>query len=114
MQMNENAPCVLLYGHDPMLVGTRAKVIQTGGFRVCEAKSESELAERLKPARCKVLVLCHSLSEQHAEQAALLAKQNIPEIKIIAMEQYSSGYDEMLGSFVRPEEMLAVLTRVLH
>ena len=115
MQIDDNAPCVLVYGEDALLIETRAKVIQTRGFRTCEAKSDSELSQRLNQGRCKAIVLCHTLSELEAERASLLARQKIPGIRVIAMARSSSAYDESLGNFVRPEALLAVVERtILH
>jgi hypothetical protein len=115
MPISENAPCVLVYGQDPVLLETRAKVVQTRGFCTCEASSDSELLERLNKARCKAIVLCHTLSEREAERASLLAKQKIPGIRVIAMARSSPAYDESLGSFVRPEDLLALLeSNLLH
>jgi hypothetical protein len=113
MHMNDQAACVLVYGQDPVLLETRSKVIRTAGFRTCEAHSSSELAERLKPACCKAMVLCHSLTEQEAGRAALLAKEEIPGIKIIALDQSSAVHDGGLNGFVRPEYLIAVLKRAV-
>jgi hypothetical protein len=115
MPMSDNAACVLVYGRDSTLLATRAQVIRAGGFCTCEAKTDSEFLERLKPRRCAALVLCHTLSEGQAGWASQLAKQKIPTIKIIAMAQSSPAVDASLGSFVRPKELLAVLERtILH
>ena len=114
MNVNDNAACVLVYGSDPVLLETRAKVIQTRGFSTCEAASEAELIERMKAARCKVVVLCHTLSESEAARAAQLARQEIPHIKIIAMAHHSEAFDESLGGFTNPHDLLAALSRVYH
>ena len=114
MHVNDNAACVLVYGCDPLLLKTRAKVIETRGFRTCEANSETELLERLKLARCNVLVLCHTLSEDEAERASRLARQEIPLIKIIAMAHSSTAFDINIGGFAKPYELLDALARVIH
>ncbi len=114
MHTDDNTACVLVYGRDPVLLETRAKVIQTRGFRTCEATSDAELMERLKLARCNVLVLCHTLPEDEAVRAFRLAKQEIPRIKIIAMAHYSAAFDVILGGFTKPNELLAALSRVIH
>jgi hypothetical protein len=119
MPLNNDAACVLVYGLDPMLVETRAKVIHTGGFCTCEAVSASQLSERLNRARCSALILCHSLSEEESGRASQLAKRKIPGIKVIAMSAQRSQsapafYDESLVGFVGPEELLSAVKRAIH
>ena len=111
--ISDDASCVLVYGQDPLLLETRAKVIQTRGFRTCAASSDSELSERLNKACCKAIVLCHTLSEREAGRASLLAKQKIPGIRVVAMAQSSPAYEESLSNFARPEDLLALLERTL-
>jgi hypothetical protein len=114
MQANDTPSCVLVYGREPLLLEVRAKVIHTAGFRTCAALSPEELSGQLDLGLCKALVLCHTLSEMDALAAATEAKQKIPDIKVIAMGSYSPVYDNSLGSFVKPEELLECLTRAVH
>ncbi len=74
---------------------------------------DTELLEQLRTAHCAALVLCHTLSDEEAEEAARLAKEEMPDIKIIALSKSSPAFDESFGSFVRPETLLSVLKRNL-
>ena len=116
---NQAVPaCVSLYGHDPMLLSTRAHVIETGGFRTCTVRNHRELVTQLEKARCGVVVLCYTLHEDEALQASTLAKNIQPTAKVVAMESFWSATtldstDAVVSQFGCPQELIAVLKRLV-
>lgn len=117
--MNENEACVLVYGLDNLLLGTRAKVIRTAGFCTCEVACDADLVRELLTGRCKAVVICHTVADSDAERVTLLAKQWVQCVKVIVMSPTGSHFtvsdaDETLRGFVGPVELLAAIHRVLQ
>jgi hypothetical protein len=116
--LRDGAPCVLVHGLDPVLLQTRAMVIETAGFLTYKARCIQELSEGLGRAACRAVVLCHTLSASEAEFASALAKDRTPGIKVIAIEHPPSAiraafYDELLATYEPPESLLSVLEHAI-
>jgi len=118
-QPGELAPaCVSLYGHDPTLLAIRAQVIETGGFRTCMVHNDIELSTQIKRACCSAVVLCYTLHDDEARQAALLAKSIRPSTKVVALESFWSHTtldtaDAVVGQFGGPAELVEAVKRLL-
>jgi hypothetical protein len=70
-------------------------------------------------ARCRAMVLCHSLTPAEASLASALARDRIHGIKIIAMAHPRSPisvnyFGDVLGSFVEPRQLVSVLRHAMQ
>jgi hypothetical protein len=78
-------PKILLIGDDFRLLATRAALlIKTGASTVC--CNAAEMQRDLEGESFDLVVLCHSLSEEHAQKAVAFVRQRWPEAKIFLIE----------------------------
>jgi len=75
-------PKILLAGNDFRLLGTRAAVLgKTGASVVC--CSASETREIIKTEKFDLVVLCHTLSDQEADQIIATVRRLWPQARTL-------------------------------
>jgi DNA-binding NtrC family response regulator len=109
-------PTILLYGHDQLLLMTRARILVGAGFRAimtCEVKQIPQLVRELK---ADLVVLCHSLSCTERVVAAMVAKNHRAEVRTLLMVadgsmrecdyEFSEVADEIFNLSLEPEKLV--------
>jgi hypothetical protein len=77
--------CVLVYGRDPQLGGTRSLILKRAGYQVWTALHLAEVIELTSVPRMDVLLLCYTLSPKDCACALALARGRWPQIQSIAL-----------------------------
>jgi DNA-binding NtrC family response regulator len=116
-------PTILLYGHDELLLMTRARILMGAGFRAsvtCEVKQIPQLVREL---RADIIVLCHSLSCTDRVVAAMVAKNHRAEVRTLLMMadgsmgecdyEFSEVADEMFNLSLEPEKLVEKVRSML-
>jgi DNA-binding NtrC family response regulator len=116
-------PTILLYGHDELLLMTRARILMGAGFRAsvtCEVKQIPQLVREL---RADIIVLCHSLSCTDRVVAAMVAKNHRAEVRTLLMMadgsmgecdyELSEVADEMFNLSLEPEKLVEKVRSML-
>jgi hypothetical protein len=83
MKVNPNS--ILLYGRDEHLLATRQWVLQSRGYRVLTLVDLSAFAAIPQDPPIRLVLLCHSLSEDECEAAMLLAEARWPGIQSLTL-----------------------------
>jgi DNA-binding NtrC family response regulator len=109
--------CVLIYGKNPSLLGTRCLVLQKGGFRVVAISHMSELTH-LQAGDFQVFVLCHTLTPEDQLEAIALAYTANPALHTIVMTAYAPEFhagtmSHFVSAFDGPEELIAQVHRAV-
>jgi DNA-binding response OmpR family regulator len=76
---------VLLYGHDAVLLMTRARILEGAGFRTSVTSELKEITHLARRFPADLIVLCHSLSDMECRTAALIAKHYRPWARTLLM-----------------------------
>jgi hypothetical protein len=108
---------ILLYGHDELLLMTRARVLERAGFRTSMACALREIPQLLDQLRPDLLVLCHSLSRTECVVAGMVAKNHRAELRTLLMVSdscigardygMSEVADEIFHLLLDPEKLVA-------
>lgn len=84
--MESRRPRLLCYGHDDMLLYTR-KCILESDFSVEICTGLTRLGECLRAGPVRVVVICHSVSDQECKAAIEMARAAWPGIKILTLRE---------------------------
>jgi hypothetical protein len=108
---------ILLYGHDELLLMTRARVLERAGFRTSMACALREIPQLLDQLRPDLLLLCHSLSRTECVVAGMVAKNHRAELRTLLMVSdscigardygMSEVADEIFNLLLDPEKLVA-------
>jgi hypothetical protein len=88
---------ILIYGHDPQLLATRALVLRSHGYSVVAATLARELEELLGEARVEesfgLLLLCHSVQPEESVRwlAQTVCSPALRKLQLDAPMKASSG-----------------------
>lgn len=93
--LHSNAPRILVYGQDEVLLYTRSAILRTAGMQAKTIKTRQELEEQMaKPEKhYDLYVLCHSIST--AEQHEICAVAAYAQVKVYPLS-YAMGPSEFL------------------
>ena len=117
-------PTILLYGHDQLLLMTRARILVGAGFRsimTCEVRQIPQLVRELK---ADLVVLCHSLSCTERVVAAMVAKNHRAEVRTLLMVadgsmgecdyEFTEVADEIFNLSLEPEKLVEKVRSMLE
>lgn len=76
---------VLIYGHDPLILQTRRRILERAGHTVWTAEVLDEVESIITTNEVAVLIVCQTLSDEEGEAAITLAHQIRPEMKTLVM-----------------------------
>jgi hypothetical protein len=115
---------ILLYGHDEVLLMTRARVLERAGFRTsmaCELREIPQLLDELRP---DLLLLCHSLSRTECVVAGMVGKNHRAALRTLLLVSnscigardygMSEVADEVFNSLLDPEKLVAKVRSMLE
>jgi hypothetical protein len=77
---------VLLFGHEDILLQTRAKVLERAGFQVWSVDTLALATETIVVQQIDVWILCQTLSAAERWEALTLAETLRPETKLLVLE----------------------------
>ncbi|WP_263385661.1 hypothetical protein [Granulicella arctica] len=86
-----NVARVLIYGLDPLLLGTRSQVLSRAGFHV-SAISEMEDLYQLHAEKIKVLVLCHTIRPAEQQAAIRIGRNANPRLQTVVMTAFAPEF----------------------
>lgn len=106
---------VLCISRDRLLGETRQMVLQTR-FAVTTIYSFSEIAQMYESFR--LVVLCHSLSQEECELAYIVARRTWPDVQVLALSTSSrlcgpGSYDQALVGMPEPKILLQKVGEML-
>lgn len=111
--MNDHAH-ILITGRDAILLSTRANVLRTAGYRVSTTMEPLSRCTDLRTTR--LLLLCHSLSEEEREHDLATFARVSPTAKAVCLAPHAGEAARgvpALDSYGGPREMLRVVNRLL-
>ena len=76
---------VLIYGHDPLLLQTRRRILEQAGYTAWAAEVLDEVESIITTNAVELLIVCQTLSDEEGEAAITLAHQIRPEMKTLVM-----------------------------
>ena len=76
---------VLIYGHDPLLLQTRRRILEQAGYTAWAAEVLDEVESIITTNAVGLLIVCQTLSDEEGEAAITLAHQIRPEMKTLVM-----------------------------
>ncbi len=76
---------VLIYGHDPLLLRTRLRILEQAGYTVWTADVLGEVGSIITTNEVGLLIVCQTLSDEEGEAAITLAHHIRPEMKTLVM-----------------------------
>ncbi len=76
---------VLIYGHDPLLLQTRRRILEQAGYTAWAAEVLDEVDSIITTNAVGLLIVCQTLSDEEGEAAITLAHQIRPEMKMLVM-----------------------------
>jgi len=76
---------VLIYGHDPLLLQTRSRILKQAGYTVWTAEVLDEVKAIIGANAVVVLIICQTLPDEEGEAVIKLAHQLRPEMKTLVM-----------------------------
>ena len=111
--------CILVYGSDDVLLGTRTMVLEKAGYTVFSARETSDFEEILLGQTISLLVLCHSLSSEKCEAAIKFAEKRHPEIRSLVLTAGDSpcserAHDAVLSAFDGPRKLVEAVQNLLR
>ncbi len=111
--------CILVYGSDDVLLGTRTMVLEKAGYKVFSARETSDLQEILLGRSISLLVLCHSLSSEKCEAAIEFAESRHPVIRCLVLTAGNSpcserAHDAVLSAFDGPRKLVETVQNLLR
>ena len=71
-------PVIVVYGHDQSLLDTRTWVLEGAGYEVSQASDIGELEQAACERSVKLVVLCHTLTEQECEATRTSLEERQP------------------------------------
>ena len=113
--MRKNQSSILIVGTDEHLNATRQWVLQTRGYQVV-AVARPELIQRVaKEAPVRLVVLCHSLTEQECRRAADSAARRWPGVKHLVLTAESQRMPtgllgQLLHTMDGPAKLLSMVS----
>ncbi|HEV2618640.1 MAG TPA: hypothetical protein VGU23_01730 [Acidobacteriaceae bacterium] len=84
MKVNPNS--ILLYGRDEQLLATRRWVLESRGYRVLTLLDLAGFAAIPQNPPIRLVLLCHSLSQDECEAAMVLAEARWPGIQSLTLD----------------------------
>lgn len=82
---------VLVFSRDPQLLHTRSLILQNVGCTVYPASSLADVHRWLSEPHLDVLLLCHTLTAEDCDQAALLVHAKWPAVQVVSLFAGMSG-----------------------
>ena len=76
---------VLIYGHDPLLLQTRRRILEQAGYTAWAAEVLDEVESIITTNAVGLLIVCQTLSDEEGEAAITLAHQIRAEMKTLVM-----------------------------
>lgn len=73
--VDDNAPTLLMCGVQPILLETRARLLERAGYSVQLANGARELEKRLLESRYLMLLICHSVQGKELATVKTAAAQ---------------------------------------
>jgi hypothetical protein len=106
--------CILVYGSDELLLGTRTLVLEKAGYVVFPTLEASEMAKIIASQNISLLVLCHTLAPEKCEAALELAQSRIPIVRNLLLTAGESpcselGHDALLSAFDGPRKLVEMV-----
>jgi DNA-binding response OmpR family regulator len=123
-----NAPSILFYGHDELLLMTRRRILEGAGFRADVTSEVKEIPRLVRKLPADLVVLCHSLSRTECVVARMIARNHRPEVPILLLaadgffrvRDYSERdslmsevADDILTLSLEPERLVAKVRSML-
>lgn len=111
--------CILVYGSDDVLLGTRTLVLEKAGYKVFAARETSDLQDILLGQLVSLLVLCHSLSTEKCKAAIDFAENRHPEIRSLVLTAGEApcserAHDAVLSAFDGPRRLVETVRNLLQ
>lgn len=111
-------PCLLIYGHDAMLLQTRRWLLEGECFRVLSVADLAEVRRLVADEQIDLFVLCHSLSPRESREALTTARAIRPDIKGLFITVDGSSYAEepqagVVSCFGGPKVLLTAVRELL-
>jgi hypothetical protein len=116
MKANQNS--ILMIGHDEHLLATRQWVLQSRGYRVITLVGLARFAAIPQTPPIRLLLLCHSLSEDEGEAAMVLAEARWPGIQGLTLgAEISRAPSGLLGQLLHtmdgPAKLVAMVGELI-
>ena len=110
--------CILVYGSDALLLGTRTMVLENAGYAVFYALKPSEVEETILSQTIALLVLCHTLSSEMCKAALDFAEGRRPGIRSLVLTAGTSpcserAHDAVLSAFDGPRRLVETVQNLL-
>lgn len=106
-------------GADPVLLWSRAAILETAGIRVVNAASVAQSVERIWGVPFELVLLCHSLPRAHRRQIIAAVRRRNPSVPVLLVREGCGdtiaaveGVDALLAP--EPQRLLAGLRRILR
>ena len=116
-------PTILLYGHDDLLLMTRARILAGAGFRASMTCEVRQIPQLVRELQADLVVLCHSLSCRERVVAGMVAKNHRAEVRTLMMVAdgsmgecdcgFSEVADEVFNLSLEPEKLVEKVRSML-
>jgi DNA-binding response OmpR family regulator len=111
--------CILVYGSDDVLLGTRTMVLEKAGYTVFSARDPSDFQEILLGRTISLLVLCHSLSAEMCAAAIEFAENRHPVTRCLELTAGDSpcserAHDAVLSALDGPRKLVETVQHLLQ
>ena len=108
---------ILVYGNEPILVKTRALILEKAGYNVVTAETFENAMLVLMTHQIDVCVLCQSLTDEEQRGVSETARAVQPEIKcaVIAFEECAPPIEgvDLIRGLVGPSTLLNAVGELL-
>jgi hypothetical protein len=119
MNWGSQSSRVVSIGTDSNLLALRQAVLELGGFEVLSTSSMPLAQALMKPQRCGVLLLCHSVPENWRKTLIRSFRESCPNGHIVGivhsgLERPSDDFDEVIFSTDKADALLAAVSGEHH
>jgi len=116
--MKKNQSSILIVGHDEHLLSTRQWVLQTRGYQVLTVQQPEAVQEVPLSAPMRLVVLCHTLTEEEKQSAGSIAAERWPGVKLLALAGEAGRHPtgllgQLLHTMDGPAKLLSMVTNLV-
>ncbi|HVH85224.1 MAG TPA: response regulator [Terriglobales bacterium] len=107
---------ILAYGEDPLVISTRAMILQRAGYEVVHTTRTSDLAPLLRGIFFDLLLIGDSLRTHPNVRLAHSLREQFPKLPIVMVQDEKEDRDSWSTAFVssNPEQMLSEIDQILE
>jgi DNA-binding response OmpR family regulator len=107
---------VLMVGRDPLLMETRAKVLQQAGYTVESSLSFTEAIDKFLAGDFDLVLLCHSIPVEARERLTRRLREHTSRTPIISVASSVGQHDHFVDATIEsdPDELITCIREIVN